>query len=57
MASSASVSAPVTLIRSPSRTSPAPARASRRSVWSRLGSGSTIVVVPSASSPASSRQL
>ena len=34
-----------------------PARSSRRSVWSRLGSGSTTVVVPSASSPASSTQL
>ena len=31
--------------------------ASSRSVWSRLGSGSTTVVVPSASSPASSTQL
>ena len=39
--------------RRPGRTS-TPAAASIRSVWSRLGSGSTIVVGPAASSPASS---
>jgi hypothetical protein len=38
----------------PSRRTVAPAAASIRSVWSRLRCGSTTVVVPSASSPASS---
>ena len=57
IASSSSSSWQVTVTRSPSRLIPAPARASSRSVWSRLGSGSTTVVVPSASRPASSTQL
>ena len=52
MSPSSSSSCWVTLIRSPSRAIRTPARASSRSVWSRLGSGSITVVVPSASSPA-----
>ena len=34
---------------------PTPARSSMRSVWSRLGTGSSMVVTPSASRPAKSR--
>jgi hypothetical protein len=41
---------------SPSRCTETPAPASIRSVWSRLGAGSTTVVVPPAPSPASSTQ-
>ena len=41
---------------SPSRPTAAPAAASIRSLWSRLGRPSTIRVSPSASSPAKSRQ-
>ncbi len=52
MSPSSSSSCWVSTIRSPSRLIWAPARASRRSVWSRLGSGSITVVVPEASSPA-----
>ncbi len=40
---------------SPSRETCAPAAASIRSEWSRVGSGSTIRVSPPASSPAKSR--
>ena len=52
MSPSSSSSCWVSSIRSPSRVMRTPARASSRSVWSRLGSGSITVVVPSASSPA-----
>ncbi len=40
----------------PSRRTPTPAPASIRSVWSRLGTGSTTVVVPSAPRPANRTQ-
>ena len=49
---SSSSSCWVSEMRSPSRVMWQPARASRRSVWSREGSGSTTVVVPEASRPA-----
>ena len=49
---SSSSSCWVSEMRSPSRVMWQPARASRRSVWSRLGSGSITVVVPEASRPA-----
>ena len=52
IAPSSSSSCWVSEIRSPSREIRQPARASRRSVWSRLGSGSITVVVPDASRPA-----
>ena len=52
MSPSSSSSCWVSSIRSPSRLMRAPARASRRSVWSRLGSGSITAVVPAASRPA-----
>ena len=52
MSPSSSSSCWVSSIRSPSRVIRTPARASRRSVWSRLGSGSITVVVPDASRPA-----
>jgi hypothetical protein len=41
---------------SPSRDTATPAPASIRSVWSRLGAGSTTLVVPAAARPASSTQ-
>jgi hypothetical protein len=49
-------SAGETISASPSRRIEAPIAASIRSVWSRVQSGSWIVVSPSASNPASSRQ-
>ena len=52
IAPSSSSSCWVSSIRSPSRVIRQPERASRRSVWSRLGSGSITVVVPEASRPA-----
>ena len=52
IAPSSSSSCCVSSIRAPSRAIRAPARASRRSVWSRLGWGSITVVGPDASSPA-----
>jgi hypothetical protein len=45
---------PATVIRSPDRLMRTPAAASMRSVWSRLGTGSTTVVGPVAVNPASS---
>jgi hypothetical protein len=53
-ASSASSSTLSTSTAVPERRTGTPAPASIRSVWSRLRDGSTAVVVPSASSPASS---
>ena len=53
-APSSSSSCAATVIRSPTREIRTPAAASIRSVWSRLGLGSTTVVGPDASSPASS---
>ena len=52
IASSSSSSCWVSSIRSPSRVIRQPERARKRSVWSRLGSGSITVVVPEASRPA-----
>ena len=51
--SSSSSSQLTTATRAPSRVTVTPARTSIRSVWSRLGAGSVIVVVPSAASAAS----
>ena len=53
-APSSSSSWAATVMRSPSRAIRTPAAASIRSVWSRLGLGSTTVVGPEASRPASS---
>ena len=50
--SSSSSSTFVTATRGPRRSIPTPARASRRSVWSRLGVGSVTATSPWASSPA-----
>ena len=54
MAPSSSSSCGETVTRAPSRAMRTPAPASMRSVWSRLGAGSTTVVEPDASRPASS---
>ena len=47
-----SATPPVTVMRLPSRRTSAPNAPSMRSVWSRVGTGSTTVVSPSAKSPA-----
>ena len=54
--SSSSSSQLTTLTTAPSRRTVTPARTSMRSVWSRLGAGSVMLVVPSAVSAASRMQ-